>query len=99
MNKLLIGLAQALAVAVYCGLVAWFLRVAGNYFNEPVGVLGTALILVLLVFSAAVSGSIVFAYPAYLILNKRTKEGLSVLGYTFIFCLIIMLIILAVLFL
>lgn len=65
----------------------WF----GQIFFAPPRFLGSLLILVLLVFSAAVTGSIVFGYPAYLALNKRIKEALSILAFTLLYCLIIIL--------
>ncbi len=99
MNKSIIGLAQAVGVAVYCGMVGGFFWLAKNYFEEPAGFLGTVLMLVLLVFSVAVVGSIIFGYPIYLALNKKIKDGLSVLAYTLLSSLAIILVILIVLFL
>ena len=46
--------------------------------------------LTLLVFSAAVTGSLVFGYPVYLILNKQTKEGVSIFAYTLLFLVVIL---------
>ncbi len=60
----------------------------------------TILILILLVFSVAISGAIVFGYPAYLVLKGKIKEALSVFAYTLLYCLgfiIIFIIILTVL--
>lgn len=49
--------------------------------------------LTLLVFSAAVSGSIVFGYPAYLTLVKnKIKEALTILAFTLLYTLGIILI-------
>ncbi len=56
-------------------------------------ILGWILMLFLLVFSAAVTGLLVFGYPVYLVLNKKIKEALKVLGYTFLYCLGIILIV------
>lgn len=97
MNKLLVGLMQALGVAVYCGLVAGFFQIVKNNPVQQEGFFVAALMLVLLVFSAAMVGSIIFGYPAYLVLNKRTKEALTVLGFTFLFCLAIIIAIIAIL--
>jgi hypothetical protein len=93
----LIGLWQALAVVAYCALAVGFMHLANEFFNRP-GYLGSVLILTLLVFSAAISGAIVFGYPAYLVLNKKVKEGLSVFTYTLLYCLGLIAIILIVLF-
>lgn len=99
MNKPLIGLIQALGVAIYCGLIAGFFQLAKSNPVEPEGILIAGFMLVLLVFSVAVVGSIIFGYPAYLVVNKRVREALAVLGFTLAFCLIIILAVLAILFL
>ena len=56
------------------------------------GYLGVFLMLVLLVFSAAVSGSLVFGLPAYLAFNKKIKEAITLLGYTLFFSFLIILV-------
>lgn len=94
LNPNLIGLVQALGVVVYCGLVVGMLNLFGKVIFAPPGFFGSLLILVLLVFSAAVSGSIVFGYPAYLALNKKIREALSILAFTLLYCLGIIIIIL-----
>lgn len=93
LNLSTIGLLQALGVAVYCALVVGILNWFGKIFFTPPGFWGSLLILVLLVFSAAISGSIVFGYPAYLALNKRIKEALSILAFTLLHCLLIIIVI------
>jgi len=88
LDPYLIGLLQALAVIVYCLLIAGLLNLFGNVFAAPVGLLSSVFILVLLVFSAAATGSIVFGYPAYLFLKtKQTKKSLLILSYTLLYCL------------
>ena len=88
----LVGLSQAIGVTLYSALIGGFF-----YFMEQVsagpGFLGIVLMLLLLVFSAAVTGSMVFGYPAYLALNKKIKEALKVLSYTLLYSLGIILII------
>lgn len=87
-NLSIIGLLQALGLVIYCVLIAGMLNLFGKTLTAPVGFLGSVLILVLLVFSAAVTGSIVFGYPAYLFLkNKQVKEALLILAYTLLYCL------------
>ena len=87
-NPSIIGLLQALGVVIYCALIAGMLNLFGRTLAAPVGFFGSVLILVLLVFSAAVSGSIVFGYPAYLFLkDKQIKESLFILAYTLVYCL------------
>lgn len=92
LNPSTIGLLQALGVVAYCTLVVGVLNLFGRIFFAPVGFFGSVFMLILLVFSAAVSGSIVFGYPAYLALNKRIKEALSILVFTLLYCLGIILI-------
>jgi len=94
LNPSTIGLLQALGVVAYCALVVGVLNLFGKIFLAPVGFWGSVFILILLVFSAAVSGSIVFGYSAYLFLkNKQAKEALSILGFTLLYSLGIILII------
>ena len=72
MNKsklLLIGFVQALSLIIYCSLIAGLFWLGDNFFSGPPDFLITAFMLLLFVFSAAVTGSIVFAYPVYLALN------------------------------
>jgi len=94
LNLSTIGLLQALGLTVYCALVVGVMHWFGQVFFAPPGFWGSLLILVLLVFSAAVSGSIVFGYSAYLFLKyKKTKEPLSILAFTLLYCLAIIIII------
>lgn len=86
-NLCLLGFLQALGVIVYCGLVAGFFWSCNKFFVAASGFWATALMLALLVFSAAVTGSIVFGYPAYLALKGKIKDALTLLAYTLLYCL------------
>ncbi len=86
-NLSLIGLVQALGVIVYCALAGGFFWLAEKVFIVPPDFLGIVLMLVFLVFSVAVSGAIVFGYPAYLALNNKIKDALSLLIYTLLYTL------------
>ncbi|MBU1177319.1 hypothetical protein KKH96_02635, partial [Patescibacteria group bacterium] len=89
-NKLkpcLISFLQALGVVVYCFLIGSFLQLGERFFPQPPVFLLPVLILTLLVFSAAVTGMIVFGYPAYLALNNRIKEALIIFLYTLLYFL------------
>ena len=86
-NLCLIGLVQALGVIVYCALAGGFFWLADKIFIVPPDFLGIVLMLVFLVFSVAASGAIVFGYPAYLALNNRIKDALSLLIYTLLYTL------------
>ena len=88
-----IGLLQALGVIAYCGLIALFFSFMAKNVPEPPGFFGFFLLLVLFVFSAAVTGSLVFGYPAYLALVKnKVKDALTILAFTLGFSLAIIII-------
>ena len=93
LNPSIIGLLQAIGIAIYCALVVATINYFGKIFFAPPGFWGSVFRLMLWVFSAAVSGSSVFGYPAYLALNKRIKRALSVLAFTALYSLGIILII------
>lgn len=68
---------------VYCALVsALFHLFSVLHLQEPPQFLAMAFMLTLLVFSAAVCGSLVFGYAVYLAINKEIKSALKVLFYT-----------------
>jgi len=94
----LIGLLQATGVFIYCLLMAGFFWSMARFSKEPPEFFGITLVLSLLVFSAAVTGSMVFAYPAYLALNQKIKEALSLVAYTLLYLLGIITIVMIVLF-
>lgn len=97
-NLVSVGFLQAVGVVLYCFLVGALMRgVVGKFENTP-GLLGMVFMLCLLVFSAAVTGSLVFGYPVYLALNKEIKKALSVLLYTLLFSLLIIVLIVGVMF-
>lgn len=89
-----IGLVQALGVGVYCGLVSGFMWLMEEMSIKPPRILTATLMLILLVFSVAISGLLVFGYPVYLALNNQIKKALVILGYTFLYSIAIILIIL-----
>ena len=84
-----IGFLQAVGLVVYCLLIAVFFQYAEKFIPRPTGFFVTAFMLFLFVFSAAVTGSLVFGYPAYLALNQHMKEALTVFGFTLLYCLAI----------
>jgi hypothetical protein len=92
------GLIQALGVLIYCGFVAAFLWAMNNFFiKQPSQFFGVTMMLVLLVFSAAITGFLVFGYSVALLVDKKIKEALAVLGYTLTYLLFAFLIILLLL--
>lgn len=88
-----IGFLQALGVLVYCGLINglfWWLGSGFNSYTNYVSngrydFLMMVVMLILMVLSVAVIGLLIFGYFAYLILNKKVREALSLLGFTFLY--------------
>jgi len=87
------GLFQALGISAYCILVVLFFKVMENSNLQPNQMVVGALVLIVLVLSAAICGLIVFGRPLYLVINKKVKEALIILSYTFLYLLAIILII------
>ena len=90
-NKLrpaIVGLLQATAVVAYSALVAgFFFFMEQSRINEP-GYFGIVLLLVLLVFSAGITGTFVFGLPAYFALRNNISRAISTLAYTFLYILL-----------
>jgi len=59
-NPSLIGFLQALGVVVYCALIGGFFQLGNRFFPKQSVFLMSVLVLILLVFSAAITGMIVF---------------------------------------
>ena len=71
------GFLGGMAEAVYVFLVASVITVLDKVMAPPpTGLVGPMFVLLLLVFSAGVSGILVFGYPAFLALQNRFSEGL-----------------------
>lgn len=86
-NLSLIGLLQALGVIIYCFLISLTFLSLNRIMIRMPDLLGPVLMLVLLVFSVAITGALVFGYSVYLALDKKIKQALSVLAYTLLYCL------------
>jgi hypothetical protein len=80
------GLFQALGVIIYTSSIAGFFQVIEKISSGP-EILTVAFMLSLLVFSAAVTGALVFGYPILLAINKRAIDALKVLVYTLLYFL------------
>lgn len=93
LNPSTIGLLQALGVLVYTTLVSGFFQLVGKISVQPSIFVTSIMMLAFLVFSVAVCGLIVFGYSAYLALNQKIKEALTVLGFTLLYSLGIIIII------
>ena len=92
-----IGLLQSLGVAGYCFLMSGFFRMMEKLAIEPPAFGVAAFMLILVTFSVAVVGSLIFGYSAYLVLNQKIKEALSVIIFTLFYLLGIGVIILIIL--
>jgi len=100
LNLSLIGFLQALGVLVYCGLISGLFWLLDSYFrSNPPQFAVMLFMLVILVFSAAVTGSLVFGYSVYLAMQKEIKQALKLLGFTLLYSLGFVLIIVILLFL
>lgn len=91
-----IGLAQALGVVIYCILVSGVFQLMQKVDVQPPQFLVATFMLLLLVFSVAVVGSLIFGYFAYLLINKQIKPALQVLLSTLGFCLLFVILIISV---
>ena len=83
----LIGLAQALGVIIYIALLSQFMSSMGERMPETPEHFVMVIMMTILVFSAAITGSLVFGYPVYLAFNKHIKRGINVFAYTLAFLL------------
>lgn len=90
-----VGLLQAAGVVFYCSIISFFLQSIKKIFISPPEFLIAIFMLCLLVFSAAVTGSIVFGYPVYLAVNKNFGKGLMVLLYTLLSFLVLLILIMS----
>lgn len=92
------ALANSLWTSLYIILVATFLNNAQTIFGkeEPHGALVPMAMLTLLVFSAAVCGSLVFGRPVLWYMDGKKKEALRLFIYTLAFLFVVLVILFAV---
>jgi len=95
----LVGLFQALGISAYCALVILFFQVMENSGIETNQIVAGILMLIVLVFSAAISALIVFGRPIYLAINKKIKDAMHILAFTFLYLIAIIMIIVLLLYL
>lgn len=96
MPLVIIGFLQAVCVAIYCGLVSLFFRFMEKGVAEIPEVWAPLIMLMLLVLSASVMGLVVFGYPVYLLQEKKIKEALILLAWTFLFIMIFVFTVIAI---
>lgn len=83
--NVLAGLYQALGVIIYCGLISGLFYFASTSKIQPQVFLMTSAMLLLLVFSVAVMGLVIFGYPIYLVFEKKSKTAIKVLFWNLLF--------------
>lgn len=97
-NKLLGKLAvfHSLGVLAYVSLVALVMSYAEKIFGQADGVYAPVVFLMLLVLSAAMVGSLIFARPILMYIDGLKKEAVKLFLYTMISLLVITAILLVV---
>ena len=79
------GLASAFGLLLYVGFIVFTITNLGQVFSGPDGpdnLLGPVIFLMLFVFSALISSSIVLGYPLWLFLNGKKRESIIQIFYT-----------------
>ncbi|MBU0531057.1 hypothetical protein KJ910_00975 [Patescibacteria group bacterium] len=84
-NVCILSLAQATAVFIYIILISLFLNNAEQWFGQLDGVTAPVLMLMIFVFSAAVTGGLVLGVPILMYLEgakaKAVKNFVATLGW------------------
>lgn len=73
---------DAIWTAVYVALVASFMTFAGQYAPREDGFLVPMAMLMLLVLSVAIVGSLIFGRPVMWYIDGKRKEAMKLLGWT-----------------
>lgn len=76
------SLINAVGVFVYVALVAWLMMNGERIFGKMQNFWGPVAFLLLFIFSALVTGLLVFGRPVYLWLNNNKKEAIKMLLFT-----------------
>ena len=96
MHPALLGLIQAVGVIIYVAIISGLLTLMGKIAEQPADFFAASIMLLLLVFSAAICGALVFGYPVYFLINKNVKKALATLGYTLLYFAIVLIIALVI---
>ncbi len=91
---------NALLTTLYVVLIATFMSNTSTLFgsDEPKTVFVPIMMLLILIFSAALTGSLVFGRPILWYLDGKKKEAFSLLAYTLGFILMFIILAIALLF-
>lgn len=84
-----LALLQALGVAIYCALAAWFMWWS-TAAAKTANMMDAWMVLLFFVLSVGVTATMVFGYPVTLALDKKYKDAGLLLGYTFIYLVVIL---------
>ncbi len=71
----LLALAQAMAIVLVCGVAVSVMRQLQKWESPTDGYLDKVALLLLFAISAFVCAVLALAYPAYLVLQQRLREG------------------------
>lgn len=75
-NYWLYGIGGGVLEAVYCFFIAVLIQLLDSVMSGPAGVFNFLLVLLMLVFSAAISGLLIFGYPVLLVMKKKYLEAI-----------------------
>lgn len=90
------GMVDSVGVFVYTLMVGWLMINGNSIFGEDLGVVGPALFLMLFVFSALVTGLLVFGRPVWLYLEHQKKAAVKLLLITVLFMFLMIMLMLIV---
>lgn len=79
----LVGFFQAVGIVLYVMLVATFMSSVENVFSDVPEVLAAITMLLLFVFSAAVTSSLFFGYSVLVVIQKQVRRALEIVAWTF----------------
>ena len=89
-KQIMFGFLTGVLVVEYCILVALLILNMDTFFSSSDNsILAIVLMLILLVISAAITGVLVFGYPAYLFINKKFVEAIYSIAANIITILVI----------
>jgi hypothetical protein len=84
------SLAHALGVMIYVFAVGWFMFNIGSFMGNVNGFIGIPLMLLLLIVSATITGSLVLGRPIMLYIDGDKKEAVKFLVSTIVWLLLIL---------
>lgn len=87
------GLLHALGVEAYVLIVALIMSNGEKLFGQLDSIfIGPAIVLMLLVVSVAIVGSLIFVRPALMVYGNQKQEGIRLLLYTLVWLVLIVII-------